>query len=72
MNSNPILEELYAARQKLMDDAGGDLHRLIEQAHARALASGRPLVGPVVHASDQSENDRSNKGPTLDDLPHKP
>lgn len=44
MNANPILDELYAAREKLLAEAGGDMHRYVQQALARALASGRPLA----------------------------
>jgi hypothetical protein len=46
MNRNPILEELYAAREKLLADAGGDMHKYVQQARERALASGRPLAIP--------------------------
>jgi hypothetical protein len=46
MNRNPILEELYAAREKLLADAGGDVHKYVQQARERALASGRPLANP--------------------------
>ena len=44
MNRNPILEELYAAREKLLAGAGGDIHRYIQEARERVLASGRPLA----------------------------
>ena len=44
MTNNPILEEIYAAREKLLADAGGDLGEYVKQARARALASGKKLV----------------------------
>ena len=44
MSRNPILDELHAAREKLLADAGGDLHRYVEEARQRALASGRPIA----------------------------
>jgi len=43
MTSNPILEELYAAREKLLADAGGDAHRYLEGVRERERASGRLL-----------------------------
>lgn len=51
--TNPILDELYAARHKLLTDAGGDLHRYVEGARQRALASRRKLergVGMQIRA----------------------
>jgi len=46
MSRNPILDELHAARQKLLADAGGDLHRYVQEARQRALASGHPIAEP--------------------------
>ena len=46
MSRNPILEEIYAAREKLLADCGGDLHAYIQSARERALASGRPIAAP--------------------------
>ena len=34
MPINPILEEIYAAREKLLADAGGDVHRYLEGVRA--------------------------------------
>jgi len=47
MSSNPILDELHATREKLLAEAGGDLHRYIAEARERALASGRPIAEPT-------------------------
>ncbi len=44
MMKNLILDELHAARQKLLADADGDLHRYVEEARQRALTSGRHIV----------------------------
>lgn len=41
---NPILEEIYAAREKLLADAGGDVHKYLEGVRAREAASGRLLT----------------------------
>lgn len=43
MSNNPILEELYAARTKLLADAGGDLQKYLEGVRVRENASGRLL-----------------------------
>ncbi len=72
MPKNPILEEIYSARKKLLDDAGGDLHRYIQEANARALASGRPMVGPNARAGDQVKKAPPDQGDSLDDSPPKP
>lgn len=41
MQNNPILDEIYAARDKLLADAGGDVHRYLEGVREREQASGR-------------------------------
>lgn len=43
MNPDPILEELYAAREKLLADAGGDIRKYLEGVRQREAASGRLL-----------------------------
>ena len=43
---NPILDELHEARQKLIDDVDGDLHRYVAEARQRLLASGRTIAEP--------------------------
>lgn len=47
MPTNLILDELHATRAKLLAQAGGDLHRYVVEAKARALASGRPIAIPT-------------------------
>ena len=44
MARNEILDELHAARAKLLEDAGGDLKRYIREADQRLRASGRPIA----------------------------
>ena len=44
MVRNPILDEIYAARDKLLADFNGDVHAYIQDARERALASGRPIA----------------------------
>lgn len=46
MPRNPILEEIYAARDKLLADCRGDVHAYVEEARQRDLASGRPIATP--------------------------
>jgi hypothetical protein len=43
MTHNPILEELYAIRERLLADAGGDLQRFLAGVRDREAASGRLL-----------------------------
>ena len=43
MTRNPILEELYAAREKLLADAGGDAGKYLEGVRERERKSGRLL-----------------------------
>jgi len=46
MARNPILEEIYAARELLLAEYKGDVHAYIQAARERALASGRPIAVP--------------------------
>ncbi len=46
MAHNPILEEIYAARDQLLADHKGDVHAYVQDARQRALASGRPIATP--------------------------
>ena len=52
---NPILEEIYAAREKLIADHEGDVHAYIEDARQRALASGRPIATPTQRTNRRTE-----------------
>lgn len=54
MSTNPILDDLHAARAKLLADAGGDLHRYITEARERALASGRPIANATQRTNRSS------------------
>lgn len=44
MAGNPILDEIHAAREKLLADCNWDLHAYILGARERALASGHPIA----------------------------
>lgn len=59
MTSNPILEEIYAAREKLLTDAGGDVHKYLEGVRRREAASGRLLPPNPRSTSRASEAARS-------------
>ncbi len=50
MALNPILEEIYAARAKILADCKGDVHAYVQGARERALASGRPIAAPKQRA----------------------
>ncbi len=52
MTHNPILEELYAIRERLLADAGGDLHKFLAGVRDREAASGRLLVQGVEEKSE--------------------
>jgi hypothetical protein len=65
MANNPILEEIYAAREKLLADCGGDLHAYIEDARQRALASGHPIANAPIPPVDGRSN---GSQPIQDDL----
>ena len=45
MQTDPILEEIYRIRQKLMDEAGGDLHEAIRRARSRRDPLRRVIKG---------------------------
>ena len=59
MALNPILEEIYAARNKLLADCKGDVHAYVQGARQRALASGRIIVAP-------KKRPKAGKGSGLD------
>ena len=42
MTKNPILDELHAIREKLLDDAGGTLDALVDRLQAEERQSNRP------------------------------
>ncbi len=48
MSNNPILDELHAVRRQLLAEAGGDLHRYVQESRERALASGRTIIKSVL------------------------
>lgn len=43
--TDPIIEEIHLIRQKLMDDAGGDLHEVIRRAHEHRDPARRIIIG---------------------------
>lgn len=42
MTKNPILDELHAVREKLLNDAGGTLDSLVDRLQAEEHQSNRP------------------------------
>jgi hypothetical protein len=46
MARNPLLDEIYAARDALLAEHNGDIHAYVADARQRALASGRAIVAP--------------------------
>ena len=55
MSTNPILDELHAARAKLLADAGGDLDKLVMGIRQRQLSSGHRLVAVPVGESHRTK-----------------
>ena len=54
MRHNPILDELYAAREKLLADAGGDVHKYLEGVREREAASG--LLVKTAQITDENRS----------------
>ena len=44
MSKNPILDELHATRQKLLEESGGTLAGLVARLQAEQEASGRTIL----------------------------
>lgn len=69
MTQNPILDELHAIRERLLADAGGDLHRLLAGVREREAASGRLLVQGMERESGRDPSlttrDWSRRSPDL-------
>lgn len=61
MATNPILEELHAARAKLLNDAGGDLGKLVRGIQERQVASGHRVVSVPLRPVKQPEDVTAGK-----------
>ena len=57
MTHNPILEELYAIREQLLADAGGDIQNYLTGVREREAASGR-----LLEQSGDKSSERAEKG----------
>jgi len=55
MSHNPILEEIYAARERLLADAGGDIQKYLEGVRQREAESGRLLKSEQMKNATKSE-----------------
>lgn len=71
MHRNPILEELYAVREKLLADAGGDVHKYLEGVRKREAASGRLLQSAPQRTMDGT-GAAENANPDLQTSPASP
>ena len=69
MSHNPILDELHAAREQLLADAGGDVHRYVEEAKRRTLASGRAIAEPKRRAAPGISAPRSHDSTAEKQMP---
>jgi hypothetical protein len=65
MTHNPILDEIYAIRERLLADAGGDLQKFLASVRDREAASGR-LLGPAGEGVSEPDPSLTNgcSGPT--------
>ena len=79
MKPNPILEEVWRAKDELAREAGNDLHRLCE--NTRQWAAEHPHTGPVVRsaeelrqllAEEERERDKESAMTFNDKPPRKP
>jgi hypothetical protein len=57
MTQNPILDEVYAIRERLLADAGGDLEKFLADVRDREAASGRLLGQGEVREAGPSLTD---------------
>lgn len=64
MTHNPILDELYAIRDQLLADAGGDIQKYLAGVRDREAASGR-LLG---QREDETPEPDSSLADDRDDL----
>lgn len=71
MSTNSILDELHATREKLLAEAGGDLHRYVTEAKQRAMASGRPIAAPTQRTIRCTGAAKSAESP-VENLPSPP
>lgn len=68
MTHNPILEELYAIREQLLAEAGGDVREYLAGVRGREAASGRllgrgPGEGGTLEGDALDGLDRGCSGP---------
>ena len=61
MTQNPILEELYSTREKLLADSGGDIHKYLAGVREREKLSGRLIKVPVQRNSANAGTVKSQR-----------
>ena len=69
MPTNPILQELYAARAEIIAQYDNDLGAYIESANERLLASGRPIADITPRTIQRSGLRKSNHSIADDNPP---
>lgn len=62
MTSNPILDEIYEARQRLLDEHGGDVHAYLSSARDRLLRTERPIADPNRDRRDEPRRRHETAG----------
>jgi hypothetical protein len=64
MTTDPIVEEIHQARQKLLDECGGDLDRLLDRySTAEAQHKDRVVTPETVRAKRLREQERYSSKP---------
>jgi hypothetical protein len=62
--SDPIVAEIHAARERLLDDCSGDVVEFRQRLRDRQAASGREVVsGPVEHRTEPCDASADWQGP---------
>ncbi len=54
MTKNPILEELHATRERLLEESGGTISGLLDRLRAEQAESNRPTYEPANQATQRS------------------
>ncbi|QDV12819.1 hypothetical protein CA51_27050 [Rosistilla oblonga] len=63
MTKNPILDELHATRERLLEESGGTVTGLLDRLRAEQAGSRRPTYKPANHAIQRSGGgDVANNG----------
>jgi len=71
MTTNPILQELYAARAQIMAEYGNDLGAYLRDAAVRLKESGHPMA-KIKQRTIRCKGAAKSRGFTVDDQSSRP